>query len=114
MPSGPSKVPVTAKTLSFGPNEKIVKEYRSGRLSVDDTARYGMRALNSPATVPARLRATGPVEDPERCLTFLSALSVKWPPRSSRRLRLRRAARRRLPDASRDGVRRLPVPRDGV
>ena len=48
----------------FGPHEKIVRAYHRGQLSLDDAVRYGTMSVDSPASVPARLRPTGAIEDP--------------------------------------------------
>jgi hypothetical protein len=60
----------------FGPHERIVKALHAGKLSRDDAVRYGLAALESPASVPARLRPTGEIENPQAYLTYLSMLSA--------------------------------------
>ncbi|GGM53663.1 hypothetical protein GCM10011608_43200 [Micromonospora sonchi] len=68
----------------FGPHEKIVRAYHRGQLSLDDAVRYGTMSVDSPASVPARLRPTGAIEDPATYLTYLSMLSASATPATSR------------------------------
>ncbi|SCL71102.1 hypothetical protein [Micromonospora peucetia] len=67
----------------FGPDERILSAYHRGKLSRDDAVRYGLGALRSPRSVPAHLRPTGAVRDPQRYLTYLSMLAASTRPEVS-------------------------------
>ncbi|WP_030443189.1 DUF6055 domain-containing protein [Actinoplanes subtropicus] len=88
-PRKPSLPPARAakpKPPDFGPRERIVKAFRAGRLSLDDTVRYGLAALQSPDSVPAHLRPTGKIKNPQQYLMYLSALSATASPAASKSL----------------------------
>ena len=58
--------------------------YHRGKLSRDDAVRYGLTALRSPRAVPAHLRQTGAIRDPQRYLTYLSMLAANVEPEAAR------------------------------
>ncbi|SCG46098.1 hypothetical protein GA0070609_1724 [Micromonospora echinaurantiaca] len=68
----------------FGSGEKILSAYHRGKLSRDDAVRHGLAALRAPETVPAHLRPTGAIRDPQRYLTYLSMLAATAPPEVAR------------------------------
>jgi hypothetical protein len=81
-------VPAAARTKrpnppDFGPHERILKAFQAGKLSRDDAVRYGLAALRSPKSVPANLRPTGKINNPQQYLTYLSMLSAKASPAAS-------------------------------
>lgn len=81
----PSIAPHKAVTPpDFGPNERILSAYHRGKLSRDDAVRYGLTALRSPRAVPAHLRQTGAIRDPQRYLTYLSMLAASVEPEAAR------------------------------
>ncbi|MGW4680916.1 hypothetical protein ACWEOS_20840 [Micromonospora taraxaci] len=81
----PSSAPHKAVTPpDFGPNERILSAYHRGKLSRDDAVRYGLTALRSPRAVPAHLRQTGAIRDPQRYLTYLSMLAASVEPEAAR------------------------------
>ncbi|MFF0120595.1 hypothetical protein ACFYP0_29785 [Micromonospora arida] len=81
----PSIAPHKAVTPpDFGPNERILSAYHRGKLSRDDAVRYGLTALRSPRAVPAHLRQTGAIRDPQRYLTYLSMLAAGVEPEAAR------------------------------
>lgn len=85
-PKRPSRPPARAAKPTppdFGPHERIVKAFQAGKLSRDDTVRYGLAALRSPASVPANLRPTGAIADPENYLIYLSKLAGTASPAAS-------------------------------
>lgn len=80
----PSIAPHKAVTPpDFGPDERILSAYHRGKLSRDDAVRYGLTALRSPRAVPAHLRQTGAIRDPQRYLTYLSMLAASVEPEAA-------------------------------
>ncbi|GLZ60861.1 hypothetical protein [Micromonospora sp. NBRC 107095] len=74
----------TAAPPDFGPGEHVLSAYHRGKLSHDDAVRYGLGAVRSPRSVPAHLRPTGAIHDPQRYLTYLSMLAASADPEAAR------------------------------
>ncbi|WP_460497568.1 hypothetical protein [Glycomyces tarimensis] len=57
----------------FGPDEHLLQAHRSGEITTAEAVEYGLASFTAPETVPEELRPTGPIEEPERYLAYLSA-----------------------------------------
>ncbi|MCD0443977.1 hypothetical protein LO763_10110 [Glycomyces sp. A-F 0318] len=64
----------------FGSDEHIVDAHREGEINTAEAVEYGLASLTDPESVPEELRPTGPIEDPERYLAYLSAQGAEVDP----------------------------------